>query len=79
MGEKNVLNKPLVNSRKVLLPSLHIKLWQTKQFLKSLDQYGDCFKYLSRQLLALSCERNLKPLHLTSHRLYSYCGTINFL
>ena len=35
-GEYNVINNPLVDPKKVLLPPLHIKLGIMKQFVKAL-------------------------------------------
>lgn len=37
-GRENVLNPPLVNVNKVLLPHLHIKLGIVKNIVKSLDR-----------------------------------------
>ena len=36
-GERNIVNVPLVNREKVLLPPLHIKLGLMEQFVKALD------------------------------------------
>ena len=54
VGEKNVKNIPLINSKKVLLPPLHIKLGLIKQFLKALDKDGAAFKYLQNLFTKLS-------------------------
>ena len=45
-GSSNVINRPLVDPSKILLPPLHIKLGLMKQFVKALDKEGRCFKYL---------------------------------
>ena len=37
-GSKNILQKPLVDPTKILLPPLHIKLGLMKQFVKSLNK-----------------------------------------
>lgn len=58
-GEKNVINTTLVPPEKVLLPPLHIKLGLMKQFVKSLQKDGDCFKYLCTKFPKLS-EAKLK-------------------
>jgi hypothetical protein len=42
----NVKNSPLLNTEKVLLPPLHIKLGVVKKFLKALDKGGEDFLYL---------------------------------
>ena len=52
--EKNVKNIPLINSKKVLLPPLHIKLGLIKQFVKALDKDGAAFKYLQHLFPKLS-------------------------
>ena len=46
----------------MLLPPLHIKLGQMKQFFKVLDKEGECFKYLCTyaQFSCLSYEK-IKP------------------
>jgi len=46
LGKKNIINKPLVEPSKVLLPPLHIKLGLMKQFVKALNKEGECFEYL---------------------------------
>jgi hypothetical protein len=51
---KNVIHTSLVDSLKVLLPALHIKLGIMKQFVKALDKSGLCFQYLGRKFAALS-------------------------
>ena len=53
-GDPNILNKPLIDPKKVLLTSLHIKLGLMKQFVKALDREGLLFKYLARQFSYLS-------------------------
>ena len=46
MGENNVINEPLVDRDSILLRPLHIKLGLMKQFVKALDNNGDCFRYI---------------------------------
>lgn len=58
-GEKNVINTTLVPPEKVLLPPLHIKLGLIKQFVKSLQKDGDCFRYICSKFPKLS-EAKLK-------------------
>jgi hypothetical protein len=53
-GSKNVVWESLVEPNKVLLPPLHIKLGQIKEFIKALDREGDCFKYLGEKFSGLS-------------------------
>ena len=48
-GEKNVKHPPLVESSKILLPPLHIKLGLMKNFVKAMDKTGSGFMYLSRK------------------------------
>lgn len=49
----------LVNPKKVLLPSLHIKLGLMNQFIKTLSKKGKYFKYLCQPFSSLS-EAKLK-------------------
>ena len=42
---------------KVLLPPLHIKLGLMKQYVKSLDKGGECFKYICQKFSFLSREK----------------------
>jgi hypothetical protein len=44
----------LVDSGKVLLPSLYIKLGLMKPFAKALSKEGECFKYLGNKYPGLS-------------------------
>ena len=43
MGDKNVIDEPLVNRARIILPPLHIKLGLMKQFVKALDKHGSYF------------------------------------
>lgn len=47
-GKKNVLHKRLVDSRKVLLLPLHIKLGVVMQYIKALNKDGKCFQYIRK-------------------------------
>ena len=47
-GQLNVKVTPLVDSQRVILPPLHIKLGLMKNFIKALHQDGECFQYLSQ-------------------------------
>ena len=42
---------------KVLLPPFHIKLGLMKQYVKSLDKGGKCFKYICQKFSFLSHEK----------------------
>ncbi|GFX68178.1 uncharacterized protein TNCV_4440011 [Trichonephila clavipes] len=53
-GVKNVERQSLVNPKKILFPPLYIKLRLMKQFVKSLEKEGECFKYLCEQFPGLS-------------------------
>ena len=57
VGERNVINKPLVPQEKIILPPLHIKLGLMKQFVKALDQNGRCFKFICQKFPGLSTEK----------------------
>ncbi|GBL74389.1 hypothetical protein AVEN_235356-1 [Araneus ventricosus] len=53
------MNTTVVPPEKVLLPPLHVKLGLMKQFIKSLPEDGECFKYLCSKFPKLS-EAKLK-------------------
>lgn len=53
-GSMNVVKRALVESGKILLPPLHIKLGFMKQFVKALNKEGNCFKYLCEKFPHLS-------------------------
>ena len=57
VGGKNVINEPLVNRDRIILPPLHIKLGLMKQFVKALDKHGSCFNYIVRKFPGLSMEK----------------------
>lgn len=54
LGDKNVLNIPLVDPNNIILPPLHIKLGLMKQFVKALDKTGPAFGFLKRVFPGLS-------------------------
>jgi hypothetical protein len=56
-GTKNILNEPLVDPQKILLPPLHIKLGLMKQFLRALPQEGPCFKYLAMKFPSITQDK----------------------
>lgn len=53
-GQKNVLHPNLVDTNKVYLPPLHIKLGLMKNFVKALDKEGDAFQFLKLKFPGLS-------------------------
>ena len=53
-GRKSVQHPPLVESRKILLPPLHIKLGLMKNFVKAIDKTQAAFKYLRGKFPRLS-------------------------
>lgn len=57
VGEHNIIEKPLVNPKNVLIPPLHIKLGIIKQFVKALDKDGRCFKYIEKKFPKKSDEK----------------------
>lgn len=57
VGERNVINEPLVSREKIILPPLHIKLGLMKQFVKALDRNGQCFQFISHKFPGLSTEK----------------------
>lgn len=46
IGKKNVVNIPLVQAEKIILPPLHLKLGFMKQFVKGLDRDSEAFLHL---------------------------------
>jgi len=57
VGENNVINEPLVDLDRILLPPLHIKLGLMKQFVKALDKNADCFRYIRNRFPATSYKK----------------------
>lgn len=53
-GKDNVINKTLVESSKVILPALHVKLGLMKNFVKAMDKTGEAFLYLRKKFPRLS-------------------------
>ena len=62
MGDKNIINEPLVNRDRIILPPPYTKLGLMKQFVKALGKNGDCFNYIAKTFLGLS--KNLKQVFL---------------
>ena len=56
-GEKNIVNDPLVDRKKIIMPPLHIKLGLMKQFVKAIDRSGDCFGYICSIFPGLTYEK----------------------
>ena len=56
-GDKNIIHRPLVDVKKIILPPLHIKLGVMKQYVKALDHNGDCFRYICQAFPGLSEEK----------------------
>ena len=48
VGEYNLVNEPLVEREKIILPPLNIKLGIIKQFVKALNKEGKCFEYICK-------------------------------
>jgi len=55
----NVENQPLVELSKILLPSMHLKLGMTKNFVKAMNQEEAAFTYVQEKFPRLS-EAKLK-------------------
>ena len=53
-GLKNVVHPPLVETAKIILPPLHIKLGLMKNFVKALDKSRPSFQYLNDKFPRLS-------------------------
>ena len=52
--ENNIKQKPLLQSDRIHLPPLHIKLGLFKQFVKALDKDSFAFAYLAEKFPSLS-------------------------
>jgi hypothetical protein len=50
----NMENQPLVEPSKILLPSIHLKLGLTKNFVKAMNQEEVAFTYLREKSPRLS-------------------------
>ena len=57
LGNKNIINEPLFNRDRIILPPLHRKLGLMKQFVKDLDNDGDCFNYIAKIFPGLNIEK----------------------
>ena len=57
VGEKNIRNESLVSPDKIILPPLDIKPGLIKQYVKSLDKRGECFKYICPKFSFLTYEK----------------------
>jgi len=53
-GTKNVCQTPIVDSSKIILPPLHIKLGLMKNFVKALNKSGEEFKHLQNLFPTIS-------------------------
>ena len=58
VGDKNIINEPLVSRDRIILPLLHIKLGLMEQFVKAVDKHSDCCNYIVKKFSALSMEKN---------------------
>ena len=56
-GTKNVINQPLVDREKILMPPLHLKLGLCKQFVKALYKNGEPFTHLKALFPRLSAAK----------------------
>ena len=60
VGKYNVQHKPIIDSRKVYLPPLHIKLGLTKNFLKAMDHHEKSFQHLLEKFGPKKSDAKLK-------------------
>ena len=56
-GTHNVLYEPLVESSKIILPALHVKLGLMKNFEKAMDKTGEAFLYLCKNFPHLTAAK----------------------
>ena len=52
----NIIQDPIVNRDKIIFPPFHIKLGLMKQFVKALENVGECFQHIITALPGLSFE-----------------------
>ena len=57
VGQKNIVEEPLVDREKILLPPLHIKVGLIKQYVKALDKDGGCFQHICNKFPGLSYQK----------------------
>lgn len=66
-GAKNVQHPPLIESSKILLLPLHIKLILMKNFVTAMDKNGPAFRYLDEKFPG-SVKRKTRRVFSTVHR-----------
>jgi len=54
LGKNNVVQKPLVEPNKILIPPLHLKLGLMKNFVKAMDKEGAGLRYLGQKFTKIS-------------------------
>jgi hypothetical protein len=52
--KKNIANGPLVDTHKIFIPLLHVKLGPMKYFIKVVNRNGEGFQYLIQKLTWIS-------------------------
>lgn len=57
LGENNIKYMPLVQTKDIILPPLHIKLGLFKNFVKALSTDGNSFFYLKNKFKSLSTQK----------------------
>ena len=57
VGDKNITNVPMVDSKKIVFSSLHIELGLFKKFIKALYKEGNCFQYIKDSLPSANEEK----------------------
>ena len=57
MGQKNVINEPLVNRDRIIFQLLHIKLGLMQSFVKVLHEKVLCFKHICKMFSVLSIDK----------------------
>ena len=63
-GQRNIAEDPLVNTKNVILPLLHIKLGAVKNFVKAIIRNGNAFSYLKSKF-AKPSEAKIKVIKTT--------------
>ena len=78
-GSLNAVAPPhLAERSKIVFPPLHIKLGIIKQFVKSLEKDGKCFRYVCMKFPGLPKEK-LKAGVFDEHQIRKLMNDANFL
>ena len=78
LGKNNVKHPALIDSQKVLLPPLHIKLGLMKNFVKGMDYQGSSFQYLKKKFKGKLTDAKLEAGVFTGPEIHSVINDSSF-